>query len=247
MTELQIQAYVMGELPPEEAALVAEAIAQDRSLAALEQEYQTIKEGFRRQRVQALQQKMLAYDKTLPPPPTPPASRGWAKGLGFWLTTFVSVMLICSGAWVFWQMNEYADDAIAHRYFKAPPNPSTASGADDRLLFLDATEHYFSGDYASAHTSFEELAKGETFSASSKLFLPHASFELEAHKRAAKEFLEGLSDENLDATDLKLLRWNQLVNDLALGKDVRTRIEDEDWPQSFRADDLIKELNSAWR
>jgi len=247
MTEQQIQAYVMGELPPEEAALVAEAIAQDSSLAALEQEYKTIKEGFRRQRVLALQQKILEYDKTLPPPPKPPTSGGWTKGLRFWFVTLAFAMLICGGAWVLWQMSEYTDEAIAHRYFQNPPDPITANAEDDWLLYLNAAEQYFSGNFTSAYTSFTELAKGDEFTSNSKLFLPHTSFQLEAHERAAAEFLECLKDDNFDGSDFKLLRWNQLVNDIALGKDVRSRIEAENWPRSFKADGLTTELNSAWR
>jgi len=73
MTEQKIQAYVLGELPPEEAALVAEALAQNPTLAALAREYEQIAEGFRQQRVAALQQELLAFDQTLPAPPPRPA------------------------------------------------------------------------------------------------------------------------------------------------------------------------------
>jgi len=246
MTELQIQAYVMGELPPEEAALVAEAIAQDPNLAALEQEYKTIKEGFRRQRVLDLQQKTLEYDKSLPPPPIPPSSGGWARGRRFWSAIFASLILLSGVGWVLWQKNYYSNYSIARRYFERPPNPNVASGSDSRTLLLKATDEYFDGNYETAHTRFKELSQGEAFSSSAKLYLPHASFKLNEHERAGTEFFEGLNDENLDLPDLKLLRWNNIVNDIALGKEVITRINAEKWPVAYEADALLKDLDSGW-
>lgn len=251
MTEQQIQAYVMGELPPEEAALVAEALAQDPSLAALEEEYRTIKEGFRRQRVKALQQATLDYDKTLPPPPTPPTSGGWVRGIRFGLIALITAIVLSAGLAI-QKKRYYADEAVAQRYFQDPPDTRVAGANGDidsigQLLFDNAIEQYFSGDYPAAHANFEQLADVEGFVASAKLYLPHASFKLEDYTTAALEFEAGLQDPNLAPPSLRLLRWNNIVNDLALGKDIVPRLEDEKWPQSFKAEVLREELDSFWR
>lgn len=247
MTEQQIQAYVMGELPPQEAALVAEALAQDPALAEMAREYERIKEGFRQRRVAELQQQLLDYDKTLPAPPTSPApAAAPKKGNRFW-PFGILILAILLGSFVFRQITHYTNEAIAQRYFQAPPDPRVAGEIDSQELFMTAIEDYFAKNYSEAHKVFIQLAAGESHSTDGRLFSPHASFRLKSYSRASVEFANAMNDDNFVQSELQLLRWNNLVNDLALNKEITSGLKAETWPQSYNVQALEEDLTSFWR
>ena len=259
MTEQKIQAYVLGELPPEEAALVAEALAQAPALAALAREYEQIAEGFRQQRVAALQQELLAFDQTLPAPPTRPApaprlSRGPdeernsgaapTKPRRFtWWPFLLAVTLLIGALVVFLpQDGPPAEASLSERYYEPPANPTTAGNQSQDAAYRQAINQFFNEeDYSGAHQRFSSLAEVGDYQTAARFYLPHASFSLSQHKRAEVEFDEALADANMKPEWAALLRWNNMINDLEQGRDITGELA-RTWPPGYRAGELRKEL-----
>lgn len=256
MTEEQIQAYVMGELLPEEAALVAEAVAQDPNLAALAKEYEQIATGFRQQRVTALQQELLAYDKTLPAPPTssapaaapkkateipndPTAKAGRLPRWPFLL--LAATIVIGSLLFLLPQDDPVSDRSLSEQFYVPPGNPRTASNqSQGDVAYQEAITQFFADDYANAHIKFTNLATAGDSQTDARFYLPHASFSLGKHDRADTEFQQALADPNMKPDWVMQLRWNAMINNLEQGEDISEDLA-KDWGQ-YSAEALRKAL-----
>lgn len=250
MSEELLQAYVMGELPPAEAAEVAAAIAADPGLQAREIRYRTIREGFRRQRVRGIMDGLLAPDNTsLPvsgpapaaPPEKSPTSPEKPSGTRkWWLYGIVALLFVLVSGYL---LTKAGQPDLPEEFFEMPASDAVASSTDDEALYVEARKQFFGERFAAAHSSFVRLRdESEGYRSLAGFYLPHASFRLGKYDRAAVEFTTALRDNNLDFGQQNLLRWNAMINRLARGEDISADLNQE-WPQGFRRDELKRALN----
>lgn len=242
MSEEKLQAYALGELPPEEATAVAAAIAKDPALQERALRYRIIREGFRQQRVNKLQEELLAYDKTLAPPTStapaaaPPPRRAWFKT---WWLLVILLLLALAGYWA----TRTESDPLPDLFYEAPYDPSVAGGQATEAALQEAEDLFFAEDYAAARERFEALLEEEEYRSTARFYLPHASFKLREYEAAAEQFRMALADDNNGEERRNLLRWNAMINRLARGEDVTADLQ-EDWPPRYRVNDLRKALEN---
>lgn len=236
--EAQVQAYVFGELSSEEAAEVARQIGEHPELREWADKYETIRGGLISERAGVLANTVLKVKRPAPAPVKEPSGK---KGY-FWAAA-ASVLMLLS-IWGVWQYQNHSPEAIANRHFLMPLNPNVAGVGDNNVTMSQGTDAFFAGQYERSREVFSALSDNPNYGTTARYFLPHAAFLLKDYARASQEFERVLEDENLTEEKKQRARWNTMMADLAVRKEISDNLT-VSWPEAWLGP-LREELDAPW-
>jgi TolA-binding protein len=140
----QMEAYLSGEMTPEQHAAFTARLQNEPAL----QEARLLITGIREA---ALTEKLNAFHSSMPGkvhPITPKKTRTW------WMAAAASIILVAATATFFWKNN---DDNWIVSYFEPDPGLVTAMGSVDNYAFSRGMVDYKSGKYKEAIDAWRPL------------------------------------------------------------------------------------------
>lgn len=244
MQEEQLQAYVFGELSPEEAEAVARAIREDVALQQLETHYRAIYNGLRAERIAHLQAEVMAFDEEQQKQDLA-ASEKWDWGSRFLM--FLAFLTFLLGIYSFGKYH-YSNGSLMDRYFILPNDPRVAGSETENQLYQKALEAFFDDqNYLAANYQFTQLTTAAPeYQFSAQFMQAHSLFLANKHPEANASFLYLLNQlEEYPRSQQNLIRWNAMLSELSQYKEIHP--EKQTWPASFPVKELEADLDSWFR
>lgn len=235
ISEEQVWAYLTGELDEETARSVADAIAEDEALQQMAEEYRTLRNGLKQQRLKAYAAEAMAVIQEDDAPQKPKSGRT------LWYV-IAAVFLIGVLAWVMRPSTEITPAQIATNFFRLPADPGVA-GNTNADQFNEGLDAFFTAqDYPRSIENWEAIMSDSLYGNSATYYLAHAYFLNQEYEKALPLLQNSSTAEDLfSLAELQDIRWNILVTRLILGEDIRAEVGQ--LPASAQRDDLLEALD----
>lgn len=193
----RLEAYLLGELPPDEHKSMDEELTSDASLRQKLAEVELLLLGVKEA---ALQQRLQAFHRDMAVDKNGPRMGRRSSSLRTWLVA-ASILVVTGAATWLLLLRGSSDERLFAAYFKPDPGLITAMSATDNYAFEKAMIDYKRGEYAIAIQTWDSLQKAQPFSDTLHYFLGVAHLA-EGNSGNAVSYLEKVAGtKSLFSTD----------------------------------------------